>query len=169
MKRSRFILIFVFLMLVQILLAKYVQFAPVLYFCILPALIMSIPTAREGYFVMVVAFVCGITIDILADGCLGLNAASAVLCAAFQRQALYFFVDSDVVDRHYAISFKRYGSIRIMSALAGLTFIYLLMYSFADGVGFLSMGHILGKALLSTLASLPLGAIVVSTLCPYQR
>lgn len=169
MKQSRFILFFVILTLIQIVLTKFVQLGPFLYFCFIPALILSIPTTRPAWTVMLIAFFCGLAVDILADGPIGLNACAAVLAGAIQRPVIGYMVDNDVVDRHYALSFRRYGTIRILLALLAMTVAYFIMYTVADNAGFRSALFIFTKICLSTLVSLPLGAVVFNTLCPYQR
>jgi len=169
MRGSAFILRFVILMVVQIVLAKFVQIGPFLYFTILPAMILCINCTRKPWTVMLIAFVCGLLVDGLSDGVFGLNASVTVLCAALQRPLFRFFLGEEIVERGYSISFKRYGVAKIGAMIFVVTFLFFLFYVILDCAGTRSFLFCTGKIFISTLVSTLLQFCVVSILCPYQK
>jgi len=169
MRGSAFIVRFVILLLVQIVLAKFVQIGPFLYLTILPAMMLCINCSRKPWTIMLVAFVSGMLVDGLSDGIFGLNAAAAVLSAAMQRPLLRFFLGEEIVERGNSISFRRYGTAKILAMIFTSTFLFFLFYVILDCAGTRSFLFCIGKILLSTLSSSLLQLCVVSVLCPYQK
>lgn len=169
MRGGAFIVRFVILLLVQIILAKYAQIGPFLYFTLLPAMLLCINPVRKTWTVMIIAFVCGIAVDGLADGVLGLNAAAAVLAGALQRPLLRLCIGEELVERGYSISFRRYGYGNITSMIFLATLAYMLAYTILDCAGSRSLLFCLGKIFFSSIACTAVQLCVVSVLCPYQK
>lgn len=168
MTENRFSICFILALLVQLVLTKYCQW-PFVYICILPAMILCMPTARPGWWIMVAAFLAGFAVDALADGPLGLNAIALVPVAALQKTVIRLVIDEDVVERHYSLSFRSNGYIRLGIALAIVYAIFFIIYVFIDSAGIRNFGFNFTKLLLSILASLVFGMITIAVLCPYQR
>lgn len=168
MKNQSFIFSFILLMLVQFALGRYGQF-PYLYISLLPAMIMCLPMALPTWLCCIIAFLCGLGADFICDGVLGLNAVALVPIAAVNKTFVGFFISEELVERHYAFSFRQNG----LGKVGGLMFleicIYMLIYNITDNMGdtgnlvFISI-----KTVCSILASSLLGLVVVNTLCPKQ-
>lgn len=169
MKDNRFILTFILMLVLQLVLTKYCQIGPYIYISILPAMILCMPTGKDSWWVMTVAFLAGILVDGLADGPLGLNAAALVPVAAFQKKVIKTFIDEDLVTRHYSFSFRQYGFGKIATALSIEQAIYFIIYVFADSAGTRSIGFNLLKILLSFIVSMIFGLISVNVLAPRPR
>lgn len=78
--------------LVQIIVYKYLSVTPYLVICLLPGMLVYLAKEWSSLKSMIIAFLIGISIDVLADGIVGLNAASLVLTAlvlpAFNKQGV---------------------------------------------------------------------------------
>ena len=68
----------------QILVSEYVNIWAVLYIAVFPQFIILLPPTINRSAYMLIAFVLGLSIDILADGVMGLNAA-ALTAMAYSR------------------------------------------------------------------------------------
>jgi len=169
MRGSAFIVRFVILLLVQVILAKFVQIGPFLYLTILPSMILCINSTRKPWTVMLVAFASGIIIDGLADGVMGLNAAAAVLSGATQRPFLRYFLGEEIVERGYSLSFRRYGYEKIIIMILASTLLFMMLYVIVDCAGTRGFFFCLGKIFISTISSTLVQLCVVSVLCPYQK
>lgn len=168
MGSNRFTICFILALLVQLVLAKYCQW-PFLYICLLPAMILCVPTIRPTWWTMTVAFLAGFAVDALTDGTLGLNAVALVPVAALQKTIIRRVIDEDIVDRHYNLSFKANGYIRLSIALALAYAVFFIIYILIDSAGIRNFGFNFTKLLSSMLVSLIFGIITIAVLCPYQR
>ena len=169
MKQSTFIASFILLMVIQLILAKYCQIAPYIYISLLPALVLCLPTARPQWFVMTVAFACGIATDLLADGVPGLNAAAILPAALLQKRMISIFIDDEMVERGYSFSFRENGYLKILSALTVLYAIYFVIYVIVDNAGQKPAGFMLARIAVSLCISLIFGAVVCGILCPRRK
>lgn len=168
MSSNRFTICFILALLVQLVLAKYCQW-PFVYICILPAMILCMPTIRPTWWTMAVAFLAGFAVDALAGGPLGLNAVALVPVAALQKTIIRRAIDEDIVDRHYNLSFRANGYVRLSIALVLAYAVFFIIYIIVDSAGVRNFGFNLTKLLSSTLVSLIFGMTTIAVLCPYQR
>lgn len=164
MKDGRFLLMFIMLLIVETVLAKYCQIGPYIYISLLPAMILCLPTTSDGIRIMLEAFACGLLVDFLADGVPGLNACAAVPLAAMQKSILRLMIDEELVTRGYSFTYRRYGVVKIGAALLLMSVVYFTIYCIFDNAGERPFGFILLKILLSTLFSLPFGLVVCNIL-----
>lgn len=169
MRNAEYIITFILLLVLQLILAKYGQVGPYLYICILPAMILCVPLSRQTWLVMFVAFLCGMLIDVLADGVPGLNASALVLCAAVRKPIIRVCIDRELVERNYSFSFKQNGFLRVASALLLMTAIHLFAYLIFDSAGTRNFLFILLKFLISTSVSFIFGAVTVGVLTSRQK
>lgn len=79
--RNSSVLFVTLVCLVQIIIFKYLSVTPYLVVALLPGLLVVISKEWSALKSMIVAFMLGLVIDVLADGIVGLNAASLVLTA----------------------------------------------------------------------------------------
>lgn len=72
----------------QILVSEYVNIWAVLYIAVFPQFIILLPPTMNRSAYMLVAFILGLSIDLFADGVLGLNAAALTAMAYFRPSIL---------------------------------------------------------------------------------
>jgi len=169
MRNGRFIVMTLLIIIIQIVLAKYCQIGPFLYFCVLPAVILCMPTTRPTWYVMILAFIIGFMVDGLADGPLGLNAMALIPVAALQKPLIKWIIDEECVERGYSFSFHRHGYLAITGALAIEVLVFFILYVIFDSAGERSFSFNISKILLSSLSGIILGLIVCGVLNPRQR
>ena len=169
MKNNRFIAAYIVVLILQLILTRYCQMGSVVYICLLPALMLSLPTTWRTSVSLVLAFVSGFLVDALADGPLGLNTIAILPCALLQKPIIKFFIDDILVERGYAFSFRQYGYVKIGVALIVEEFMFFIVYVVFDCAGVVSFGSCFVKVLVSTLVSLVFGMVATGVLSPRER
>ena len=162
-------ILYTLLVIGQVILCNYNPFGPYVTLTLLPAMIMCIPTGIGTIMTMFIAFISGLSVDWLADGILGLNAAAALPLALLRNTILKAFLGEDLVNRHAPFSFRKNGITQITVVLATFTTIFLTFYIILDGAGTLETWFCFVKGILSLICNLILGAIVVNILSPDER
>lgn len=158
------ILFFVLVFMLQVILTDYLHLGPYVYLCLIPFLILKIPFSRRPQLVLVAAFGIGLSLDLLADGVAGLNAAAAVAAAA-SRQLLYRpLVNRDRQDRTEVPVPAGVGLGKYLKYAVAVTAVYMAVYVLFDCVSFRPAGFVLLKFLASTLASAALGLLLTLSL-----
>lgn len=153
MNRTGDIFYFVLLFLLQLVLSDYVHLGPWVYLCILPLLILFIPLSRSPHAVLLIAFALGLGLDILSDGVPGLNAFAAVLAAAPRKFFYRILVNADRQDKTEVPKIREAGLVKYLKYLGVITALYLAAYILVDCVSFRPAGFLLGKFLISWVAS----------------
>ena len=153
MKKTGDIFFFVLLFLLQLVLSDYVHLGPWVYLCILPLLILCIPLSRSPQAVMLIAFALGLGLDILSDGVPGLNAFAAVLAAAPRKFFYRTLVNADRQDKTEVPKIREVGLPKYLKYLGVITALYLAAYIVVDCVSFRPPVFLLGKFLISWVAS----------------
>jgi len=160
MNKSRNILFFVLVFLLQLAISDYVNLGPWITISLIPFLILLFPVQRTPHVVLLSAFGLGLLLDWLSAGVLGLNAFAAVMTAAphclLRRRLLNY-------DRHEEIGIillQDVGLSKYFHYLFILTAIYLAAYILLDCVSVRPIGFILVKFVASTLASTALGLLL---------
>ena len=169
MRRTSFGIAFFLLVIVQMILCNYFQFTPLLTLSILPAMILCIPLSIGTPICMLIAFATGLSVDILAEGLIGLNTA-AILPVAFGRRTLMsMLLGEDLVARGDRFSFRKNGVEKISAALAISYAVFFIFYIALDGAGIRPFGFNVIRFLFSMLLSMILGMITVSCLTREER
>lgn len=88
MNYSRYIIIFILLISFQAMFNGCLAFIPLICISILPAALVMLPHSLPAVPYMLIAFVCGIMVDVLSDGVIGLNAAAYTAIAYFRKPVL---------------------------------------------------------------------------------
>lgn len=158
----------VLLMCLQLVLAKYCQ-AGLMYICILPAIVLCMPTSRQSWINMAATFLLAMIVDVAADGVPGLEAIPLVVCAAIQKPVISFFIDDSIVTRGYSFSYRRNGWPKIFMALLCEVAVFFIIYVIFDSAGERSFGFNLSKILISSGVSLIFSLAVCNILCPDKR
>lgn len=169
MRASRFVVTYVLMLVLQLVLTRHGQVAPYLYVCLLPAMILCIPTALPTWAAMLAAFASGMLVDGLADGPLGLNTMALVAVAFTRRSAIGLLIDSELIERNYNFSFYRNGWQKISLALIAEIVLFFAIYVIADSAGTRSVGFNAMRILISSTVSYIFSLAVVATLSPRIR
>lgn len=125
-------LLYCLIFILQIILDYYVNLGPYIYLCLLPLIILLIPMDSSPVKVMTASFAFGLLLDVMADGVLGLNAASAVMLAAFRKPLFDYFLNTDRLKKNELPSVKSAGIIQYSKFISICVCIYLSVYIFAD-------------------------------------
>ncbi len=168
MRRNRWILISILLIVVQILFDGLLHLG--IYWCLFPALfiILNLPYACKTLPTMLVAFVLGLFVDMMGNGVIGLNAAAAT-AVAFCRQALLQVIAGKfIIDKSERPDLFSLGYIKIVGYSAICSFIYLTIFVMIEVEGFSGFLTSLARIGLSTLLNTILMAIIF-TLCGKRR
>lgn len=166
MTDARYTVTFILMLLLQLVLSKYCQIGPYVCICILPAMILSLPTSQPGWLQMTIAFACGLLVDILADGQWGMNAAALIPGAAMQKFFIRLFISDEIVERNYSFSFRKNGFGKISGALLAEILLFMAIYVILDCAGRRSGIFIASRIMLSTLVSFVFCAPAINILCP---
>ena len=153
MKRGSDIFYLVLLFLLQLVISDYVHLGPWVCLCILPLLLVHIPLSRSPHAAMLIAFALGLGLDILSDGVPGLNAFAAVLAVTPRKFFYRLIVNADRQDKTEVPYIDHVGLVKYLKYLGVLTAIYLAAYILVDCVSLRPAGFILGKFVISWVAS----------------
>lgn len=135
MKNQNFEVLFFLMVLGQVILCNFADFGPYVSLSLLPAMILCVPLAVSTPACMLLAFATGLSVDWLAEGIVGLNAASLIPVALMRKPLIRFFLGEDLITRCDSFSFKKYGAAKISAILLIETLIFLSIYVFLDGAG----------------------------------
>ena len=153
MNKTGDIFFFVLLFLLQLVLSDYVHLGPWVCLSIIPLLILCIPLSRSPHAVLLIAFALGLGLDILSDGVPGLNAFAAVLAAAPRKFFYRILVNADRQDKTEVPKIREVGLMKYLKYLGVIMAIYLAAYILVDCVSFHPPVFLLGRFLISWVAS----------------
>lgn len=135
MKTQNFGLTYVLLVLGQMILCNFAGFTPYVMLSMLPAMVICIPLTISTPLCMLIAFATGLSVDWLAEGLIGLNAAALVPVALMRKPLIRFFLGEDLIVRSDSFSIKKNGAGKISLVLAVAILIFMGIYIFLDGAG----------------------------------
>lgn len=135
MKGQNFGLLFFLLVIGQVILCNFTNLGPYVTLTMLPAMILCVPLTVSTPLCMILAFASGLTVDWLAEGLIGINAAALVPVALIRKPLVRFFLGEDLITRGDSFSFRKNGVGKIsMLILTALT-VFLGIYVVLDGAG----------------------------------
>ena len=130
---------------------------PILVF-ILPLIILAFPLNLEKPFLLIIAFIIGLTMDVLNDT-LGINAFSLVMLAYF-RSSILALIQPRKGYSSSVTSFSSYGVGWISTYISLSLIVFTLSYYMVDAFTLVYLKRVLISTVLSTLISLPFGVIL---------
>lgn len=169
MKNQNFGILFILLVIVQMFICNYFQMTPYAVLSILPAMILCVPLTVSTNLCMLIAFVSGLTVDWLAEGLIGINAASLVPVALARKNIIRIFLGEDLIARQDSFTFKKNGIGKISIALLAALVIFFGIYTILDGAGTRPTSFNLIRFFASVAASLVLSLVVTAVLTPDDR
>lgn len=169
MKNHNFGILFILLVIAQMILCNYFQMTPYIVLSILPAMILCMPLTISTWLCMVIAFGSGLTVDWLAEGLVGINAASLVPVALARKGIIRIFLGEDLIARKDSFTFKKNGIGKISAALVAALSIFYIIYIILDGAGTRPTSFNLIRFSASLASSFILSLIVTAVLTPDDR
>lgn len=143
---------FVILYLLQVLVFNYISIAVGLFPVVYLLLILLLPIEIEGFWLLIVSFLVGFSIDISNDT-LALNTSSLLFAAFFRPFILQIIAVRDGYEIGKPPSFKNYGINWFIIYSLIFVFIFQLTYFSLDIFSFAKIGVILLKTFINTLYS----------------
>lgn len=169
MKKPVFWLIYVLLVIAQILLTHFLRMSPYLTLCILPVLVLCIPIRVGTVGVMLIAFVTGLTADLVGEGVLGLNTLALVPVGFLRNQIIQLVFGTEVFARGEDFSARRNGVGKVALAALIAEAIFFLLFIWVDGAGTRPFGFNLLRFMCSLGGSMLLALLTLDLLAPDPR
>lgn len=135
MKKSGFWLIYILLLIAQLLLSTYANFTPYVMVTLLPVMVLCIPIRVGTTLAMLIAFASGLSIDLLSEGLLGLNALALVPVAFARNSIIRLIFGGELFAREEDFSVHRSGFAKVAVAVFLATLLFLAVYIWADSAG----------------------------------
>ena len=160
MNRNTFWIAYFLLLIAQLLISNYFVFTPYVMLSILPVMVLCIPIRIPRVWVLIIAFVSGLLIDILSEGLLGLNALALVPVAYVRENILRLVFGGELFSRKENFTVHNNGILPIIMVILPAQALFLLLYVWVDSAGARPFLFNLWRFLAS------LGAGVVVSLLP---
>ena len=169
MKNPTFGIAYILLVIAQIIICNYFQFSPYFVISILPAMILCVPLTIGTNVCMLIAFATGLSVDWLAEGLIGINAASLIPVAYARKTIIRAFLGEDLISRKDSFSFRKNGIGKILTAILVAYSIFFIVYVILDGAGLRTFWFNLLRIVLSIACSIIPGLIVTGRLTKEDR
>ena len=169
MKNQYYGILYFLMVIGQMIICNYFQFTPYVVLSLLPAMILCMPLTVGTPACMMIAFASGLSVDWLAEGLIGINAASLVPVAFARKTIIRIFLGEDLIARNDSFTFKKNGIGKISVALIVALIIFFSIYVILDGAGTQTTSFNLIRIGASVAASFLLSLIVTEVLTPDDR
>lgn len=166
---QHFGILYILLLICQLILCNYSPLGPYIMLTMLPAMILCVPLTISTIGCMFIAFGSGLAVDWLAEGLIGINAASLIPVALARKTIIKIFLGEDLITRKDSFSFNKYGTSKVSAAIITSIAIFLAMYIMLDGAGTRPLWFNTVSFLASLLCNWLLGLLVTHTLTPDDR
>ena len=160
---------YILLILGQMVICNFNNLGPYIMLSMLPAMIMCVPTSVSTIGCMGIAFASGLSIDWLAEGILGLNAASLIPVALAQKSIIRLFLGEDLLARNDSFSIRKNGIQKISLVTIVSCAIFLAVYIFLDGAGLRPFTFCIIRFFASLICCWLLSLLVVHILIANDR
>ena len=135
MRKGDFYLAYGLLTLAQMFLCNYLHVSPYLTLSILPVMVLCIPLRVPTFWAMVLAFLTGLSVDLLAEGVLGLNVLALVPVAFARKEIIRLIFGGELFARKEDFSIRKNGFGQVAVAVFLVQALFLAVYVWADGAG----------------------------------
>ena len=166
---KQFFLLSFLLVIAQILISNYIRLGPFLILSVLPALVLCIPTRVPTWQALLLAFVAGMAVDLLAEGVAGLHTLSLLPVALARLVLVRFICGEDLLARRDDFSIKRNGWAKVSLCLLSAQALYLLFYIPVDSAGTRPFWFDFLRFNLSLLVGTVVSLFVADLLSPEDR
>jgi len=161
--------LFIVFVALQMVMTNWFHVSQFVTLTILPAAIMCLPLSISTLVAMLIAFATGLSVDLLAEGVVGLNALALVPVAAMRKPLVSLIIGGDAVERAIDFNFRKNGFTKVTIVILIPLIIFLLIYIIADGAGVRPFWFNLGRFIASLACDLVLCLLVTNTLNPEDR
>ena len=169
MRKTGFFAVYVILVVAQLLLSNYFHVTQYILLTILPVMVLCIPLKINTSLTMLIAFVTGLTVDLLSEGLLGLNALALVPVAFARKEMVRLIFGEELLSRGEDFSVRRSGIGQVLLAMALAQALFLFIYIWADSAGTRPFWFNLVRFICSLPAGVLVSLLVVDTLAPDSR
>lgn len=166
MRNSKFWITYAVLVVAQILLCECLHLSQLLSLWFLPMMILCVPIRHSTPFLLVLAFVTGLAVDVLSHGVLGLTSAALLPVALLRNLTIRLVCGAEVFSRGEDISVRRQGVLKMGLSTMLLTAVFLVIYVVADGAGVRPGWFNFLRILLSLVLDTVVSMLLVNTLSP---
>ena len=146
---------FLFLVIFQVLVLNHIQLSGYLNPFLYVLFILMLPFQTPDWFVLVLAFVLGLSVDIFSDTG-GLHAAASVLMAFLRKPVLKLISPRDGYDAVQQPTIQQFGFGWFLSYTGTLVFAHHCVLFFLETFGFSEFFSTFFRAILSTFFTLML-------------
>ncbi len=169
MRKKTFWIAYIFLLLVQLIISNYFRFTPYIMLSILPVMVLCISTRLDTLWTMLIAFATGMTVDLLSEGLLGLNALALVPVAFFRNPIIQLIFGKEIFARKEDFTLRSSGFAQVGLALLLAQALFLVLYIWADGAGMRPFSFNLYRFLASLGAGFLLSLLTLNVLVTDSR
>lgn len=169
MKGNNFGLMFFLMVIGQVVICNFTNLGPYIMLTLLPAMTLCVPLSVSTPLCMLIAFATGLSVDWLAEGVIGINAAALVPIALLRKPFIRLFLGEDLITRKDGFSIRKNGLGKISMMLSLSVIIFLGIYIYLDGAGTRTTLFNLTRLGVSFLCNYPIAILVTNTLSEDDR
>lgn len=167
--KQRFFIMYLLIVCIQLLICNYFHVSAYITLSLLPAAIICMPTRINTTSAMLIAFATGITVDLLAEGVIGLNALALVPVAGLRRFLCDSIFGKELLAVGEDVSMRKYGILKMGFALFIAQSVFLIFYIWADGASARPFSFNLLRFACSLVTGIFLSLFIANTLDPNER
>ncbi len=156
--------LFILLIVAQLIITNYIHLSQFVVLTLLPAIIVCLPTSLSPIATMLVAFATGLSVDLLAEGVIGLNTVSILPVALLRNKFIGWTMGEDVVVRKAEFSIRRNGLGKTLALITMSLGLFLIIFITTDSAGTRSFWFNSARFVASLLCSTVLCMIVTGVL-----
>jgi len=160
---------YMILVVSQLLVCNYLHVSPYLMLSILPVLVLTIPIRVGTVGAMIIAFITGFAVDILAEGLLGINALALVPVAFIRRPLITLLFGNEMFSREEDFSVHKNGFFKVFVAIVSVQALFLVIYIWADGAATRPLWFNALRFGVSLVAGVVISLLLIDTLAPDDK
>ena len=169
MRKSGFYLVYLLLTVVQMLICNYFLLSAYLMLSILPVLVLCLPLRVGTAGAMAIAFATGVSVDLLAEGMLGINTLALVPVAYVRKEVIRLIFGDELFAREEDFSVRKNGFGKVALAIFLVQALFLAVYVWADSAGTRPFSFNAIRFGVSLLAGWAVSLLIIDILAPDTR
>lgn len=132
---QNFTILYILLVIAQAVICNYFSLGPYISLSLLPALILCLPLNKSTSLTMGLAFITGLSVDILSEGLLGLNTLALVPVALLRKPIVIMTMGAEALEKNEPFNTRYESTVKITLAVIMTQIVFLSVYIIADGAG----------------------------------
>ena len=169
MRKSGFYLVYLLLTVIQMLICNYFHLSAYLMLSILPVLVLCLPLRVGTTGAMAIAFATGVSVDLLAEGMLGINTLALVPVAYVRKEVIRLIFGDELFAREEDFSVRKNGFGKVALAIFLVQALFLAVYVWADSAGTRPFSFNAIRFGVSLLAGWAVSLLIIDILAPDTR